>query len=107
MPVCFEARSAEVGAGAVPFGDEKYLDRNGQAVIVHKQVILTGDNLTDAQPGFDNQTQELSPDGGPTSIWLRPGRIDLGMKDAPHAVVTVDGPSTKVYAVISESGGND
>jgi preprotein translocase subunit SecD len=53
-----EARSAEVGAGAVPFGDEKYLDRNGQAVVVHKQVILTGDNLTDAQPGFDNQTQE-------------------------------------------------
>ena len=29
---------------------EKYLDRNGQAVIVKKQVILTGENLTDAQP---------------------------------------------------------
>jgi preprotein translocase subunit SecD len=25
------------------------------AVIVKKQVILTGDNLTDAQPGFDSQ----------------------------------------------------
>ncbi|MFT8148861.1 SecDF P1 head subdomain-containing protein, partial [Salmonella enterica] len=42
----------------VPFGSEKYLDRNGQAIIVKKQVILTGDNLTDAQPGFDSQTQE-------------------------------------------------
>jgi preprotein translocase subunit SecD len=42
----------------VPFGSEKYLDRNGQAVIVQKQVILTGENLTDAQPGFDSQTQE-------------------------------------------------
>ncbi|MBS0468001.1 MAG: protein translocase subunit SecD [Proteobacteria bacterium] len=53
-----EARAAETGAGPVPFGDEKYLDRNGQAVIVKKQVILTGENLTDAQPGFDGQTQE-------------------------------------------------
>ena len=55
-----EARSAEIGSGAVPFGAEKYLDRNGQAVVVKKQVMLTGENLTDAQPGFDNQTQEAA-----------------------------------------------
>lgn len=55
----------------------------------------------------DHQTLELSPDSGTTSIWLTPGRIDLGMKNAPHAVVTVDGPSTKVFAVISESGSQD
>jgi preprotein translocase subunit SecD len=55
-----EARAAEVGSGPVPFGAEKYLERGGQAVIVKKQVILTGDNLTDAQPGFDNQTQEAA-----------------------------------------------
>ncbi|QXL84296.1 protein translocase subunit SecD [Comamonas sp. NLF-1-9] len=53
-----EGRAAEMGTGPVPFGDEKYLDRNQQAVIVKKQVILTGENLTDAQPGFDGQTQE-------------------------------------------------
>lgn len=53
-----EARAAEMGSGPVPFGAEKYLDRNGQAVIVKKQVVLTGENLTDAQPGFDSQTQE-------------------------------------------------
>ncbi|MEY4285239.1 MAG: hypothetical protein RL111_1914 [Pseudomonadota bacterium] len=53
-----EGRSAEIGSGPVPFGSERYLDRSGQAVIVRKQVMLTGDNLTDAQPGFDNQTQE-------------------------------------------------
>jgi preprotein translocase subunit SecD len=55
-----EARAAETGTGPVPFGSERYLERNGQAVIVKKQVILTGDNLTDAQPGFDNQTQEAA-----------------------------------------------
>ncbi|MFM8863797.1 MAG: protein translocase subunit SecD [Limnohabitans sp.] len=53
-----EARSAEQGQGVVPFGTERYLDRDGRPLIVKKQVVLTGDNLTDAQPGFDNQTQE-------------------------------------------------
>ena len=53
-----EARAAEGGAAAVPFGSERYLERAGQSIIVKKQVILTGDNLTDAQPGFDSQTQE-------------------------------------------------
>lgn len=55
-----EARAAEAGTGPVPFGDERYLERNGQPVIVKKQVILTGENLTDAQPGFDSQTQEAA-----------------------------------------------
>ena len=53
-----EARAAESGGGPVPFGSERYLERSGQGVIVKKQVILTGENLTDAQPGFDSQTQE-------------------------------------------------
>jgi preprotein translocase subunit SecD len=55
-----EGRAAEIGNAPVPFGDERYLERNGQAVVVKKQVIFTGDNLTDAQPGFDSQTQEPS-----------------------------------------------
>ena len=55
-----EARAAESGTGPVPFGSERFLERNGQPVIVKKQVILTGENLTDAQPGFDNQTQEAA-----------------------------------------------
>ncbi len=55
-----EGRAAEVGAGPVPFGSERHLDRNGQAVITKRQVVLTGENLTDAQAGFDNQTQEAA-----------------------------------------------
>jgi preprotein translocase subunit SecD len=55
-----EARAAESGTGPVPFGSERYLERSGQPVIVKKQVLLTGDNLTDAQPGFDNHTQEAA-----------------------------------------------
>jgi hypothetical protein len=57
---------------------------------------------------FDSDRNiELSPDGGVTSVWVSPNRVDLGMKNAPHAVVTVDGPSQKVFAVIDESGSGD
>ena len=55
-----EGLSAERGNAPVPFGSERYLDRNGQPVIVKREVLLTGENLTDAQAGFDNQTQEAA-----------------------------------------------
>jgi preprotein translocase subunit SecD len=57
-----EGRAAELGTGPVPFGSEKFLDRNGRPVIVKKQVLVTGENLTDAQPGFDSQTQQPKVD---------------------------------------------
>jgi preprotein translocase subunit SecD len=47
-----EALEALRGGGPVPFGSERYLDRDGSPIIVFRQVILTGDSLTDAQPGF-------------------------------------------------------
>ena len=53
-----EARAAATAAGPVPFGTERYLERGGAPLIVKRQVVLTGENLTDAQPGFDGQTQE-------------------------------------------------
>ncbi len=56
-----EGRAAEAG-GPVPFGSEKFLERDGRPVIVKRQVILTGDSLTDAQPGFDSQTQQPKVD---------------------------------------------
>jgi preprotein translocase subunit SecD len=53
-----EARAAAAGNGPVPFGDERYVERGGAPLLVKRQVVLTGDNLTDAQPGFDSRTQE-------------------------------------------------
>jgi preprotein translocase subunit SecD len=67
-----EARAAEIGNGAVPFGSERFLERSGQPVIVKKQVILTGDSLTDAQPGFDSQTQQPKVD---LTVDAKGGRI--------------------------------
>ncbi len=44
--------------GTVPFGAERFKDREGRDILVKREVVLTGDNLNDAQPGFDNQTRE-------------------------------------------------
>ncbi|MGY0197344.1 protein translocase subunit SecD [Leptothrix sp. BB-4] len=52
-----EAQAAATGAGAVPFGTERYNERGGRPIIVKRQVILTGENLTDAQAGFDENQQ--------------------------------------------------
>ena len=52
-----EALAALSGGGPVPFGSEKYLERDGAPIIVFRQVILTGENLTDAQPGFAGDGQ--------------------------------------------------
>ncbi|MBT9476638.1 protein translocase subunit SecD [Polaromonas sp.] len=67
-----EARAAENNTGPVPFGAERFFERNGQAVIVKKQVILTGENLTDAQPGFDSQNQQPKVD---LTVDAKGGRI--------------------------------
>jgi len=52
-----EAMAALAGSGPVPFGTERYVERGGAPLIVRRQVILTGENLTDAQAGFDDQQQ--------------------------------------------------
>lgn len=51
---------AALAAGTVPFGLERYTDRDGRPLLLRRQVILTGENLQDAQPGRDQQTQQPS-----------------------------------------------
>ena len=67
-----DGRAAELNAGLVPFGSERFLERDGRPVIVKKQVILAGDSLTDAQPGFDSQTQQPKVD---LTVDAKGGRI--------------------------------
>ena len=67
-----EGRAAENNTGPVPFGTERYLERDGRVVIVKKQVIITGENLTDAQPGFDSQNQQPKVD---LTVDAKGGRI--------------------------------
>ena len=38
-----------------PFGTDKFLDTEGNPVIVKKTVVITGDRIKDSQPGFDQR----------------------------------------------------
>ncbi len=104
-----EARAAEMGTAPVPFGSERYLERNGQAVIVKKQVILTGDNLTDAQPGFDNQTQEaavhLTLDAKGARIFRDVTRESIGKRMAILLFEKGKGEVVTAPVIRSEIGG--
>jgi len=77
---------AAAAKGQVPFGDEYYVERNGQPLLVRKQVVLTGDRLTDAQPGFDQQTNEpavhLRLDGQGARIFQEVTRENVGKRMA-------------------------
>ena len=104
-----EARAAEGSAGAVPFGSERYLERNGQVVIVKKQVVLTGENLTDAQPGFDSQTQEpsvnLSLDAKGSRIFKDVTRENVGKRMAILLFEKGKGEVVTAPVIRSEIGG--
>jgi preprotein translocase subunit SecD len=80
-----EAQAAVAGTGPVPFGDERFLERGGVPVIVKRQVILTGENLTDAQPGFDDNHQpavHLTLDGRGARIFRDVTRESVGKRMA-------------------------
>jgi preprotein translocase subunit SecD len=72
--------------GQAPFGTEYYVERNGAPVLVKRQVVLTGDRLTDAQPGFDSQTNEpavhLRLDGQGARIFQEVTRESVGRRMA-------------------------
>jgi preprotein translocase subunit SecD len=73
-------------AGQVPFGDEFYIERGGFPILVRKQVVLTGDRINDAQPGFDNQTGEpavhINLDGTGARIFQQVTRENVGKRMA-------------------------
>ena len=46
--------------GQVPFGAEIVPSRDGGNIAVKKDVVLTGDSITDASPGFDNTSGQAA-----------------------------------------------
>lgn len=52
--------------GHAPAGTELFYDRDGTPLLLNKKVVLEGDNISDARPGYDNQNQpavHISLDG--------------------------------------------
>jgi preprotein translocase subunit SecD len=95
--------------GQVPFGDEYYVERNGDPILVRKQVVLTGDRLTDAQPGFDNQTNEpavhLTLDGAGARIFKEVTRENVGKRMAILLIERGRGEVITAPVIRSEIGG--
>ena len=104
-----EARAAEAGTAPVPFGAERFAERSGQPLIVKKQVILTGENLTDAQPGFDSQTQEavvnLTLDAKGARIFRDVTRESIGKRMAIVLFEKGKGEVVTAPVIRSEIGG--
>ncbi len=73
-------------SGQLPFGDELYLERDGRPILVKRQIVLTGDRINDAQPGFDNQTGEpavhISLDGTGARIFHQVTRENVNKRMA-------------------------
>src|SRR5574343_134605 len=79
-----EAQAAQSG-GPVPFGYERYMERGGVPIIVKREVVLTGDNLTDAQPGFDENHEaavHLTLDARGARIFKDVTRENIGKRMA-------------------------
>ena len=96
-------------AGQVPFGSELYVERGGRPLLVKKQVALTGDRLTDAQPGFDNQTQEpavhLTLDSAGARIFKDITRENVGKRMAILLVEKGKGEVVTAPVIRTEIGG--
>jgi len=84
-------------AGQVPFGTELFYERDGRPVLVKKTVVLTGDYITDAQPGFDNQTSQaavhINLDGRGARLFKNVTRENVGKR---MAILLIEKGKTEV-----------
>ena len=96
-------------AGQLPFGTELYYERNGQPVLVKKQVILTGERINDAQPGFDGQSGEpavhINLDGTGARIFQQVTRESVGKRMAILLFERGKGEVVTAPVIRSEIGG--
>lgn len=80
------AAQAALSGGQPPEGDQVFPDRSGGKIVVKHDVLLTGDNLTDAQPGFDQQTNQpavfLTLDSKGAHIFQQVTRDNVGKRMA-------------------------
>ncbi|ARP93965.1 protein translocase subunit SecD [Bordetella genomosp. 13] len=103
------AAMSALAGGTVPFGLERYTDRDGSPVLVRRQVVLTGENLQDAQPGRDQQTQQaavhLTLDSKGARIFRDVTRDNIGKRMAILLFENGKGEVVTAPVIRSEIGG--
>jgi preprotein translocase subunit SecD len=99
----------QAAQGQPPVGTEYYVERSGGPLLVKKQVVLTGDRLTDAQPGFDNQTHEpavhLTLDSAGARIFKDVTRENVGKRMAILLIEKGKGEVITAPVIRTEIGG--
>ncbi|TSA23100.1 MAG: protein translocase subunit SecD [Betaproteobacteria bacterium] len=101
------AALAAAANGQVPFGDEAYPERDGRLILVKKEVVLTGEYITDAQPGFDQNSRSavhITLDGRGARIFKNVTRENVGKR---MAILLIEKGRTEVVTapVIQEEIG--
>jgi len=100
---------AQAAAGQPPFGTEYYVERGGRPLLVKKQVVLTGERLTDAQPGFDGETHEpavhLTLDAVGARIFRDITRENIGRRMAILLIEKGKGEVVTAPVIRTEIGG--
>jgi preprotein translocase subunit SecD len=95
--------------GQLPLGDELLYDREGAPHLLKREVILTGDRISDAQPGFDNQTGEpavhINLDGRGATIFQQITRESIGKRMAMVLVEKGKGEVVTAPVIRSEIPG--
>ncbi len=81
-----QADPIAIGQGQAPFGAEIVPSREGVPIAVKKDVVLTGDSITDASPGFDSQSGQaavhINLDGKGARIFKDITRENVGKRMA-------------------------
>ena len=96
-------------SGQTPIGDELLYDREGAPHVLKREVILTGDRISDAQPGFDSQTGEpavhINLDGRGATIFQQITRENVGKRMAMVLVEKGKGEVVTAPVIRSEIPG--
>ncbi|ODV13833.1 MAG: protein-export membrane protein SecD [Thiobacillus sp. SCN 64-317] len=81
-----QADPTAVQQGQAPFGDDIVSSREGGKIAVKKDVVLTGDSITDASPGFDGTSGQaavhINLDGKGARVFKDVTRENVGKRMA-------------------------
>jgi preprotein translocase subunit SecD len=94
--------------GNVPYGTELYTARGEAPLLIKKQVVLTGERLTNAQPGFDENNQpavHLTLDSAGSRIFRDLTRENVGKRMAILLVEKGKGEVVTAPVIRTEIGG--
>jgi preprotein translocase subunit SecD len=104
-----EAPLEQALQGQVPFGSELLRDRDGNPIVLKRQVVLTGDRINDAQPGFAGDTGEpavhINLDGTGARIFQQITRENVGKRMAMVLIEKGKGEVVTAPVIRQEIGG--